>query len=659
MKDKKSKVIVESPAKAKTIQKILGDNYLVTACMGHIRDLPEKKMGVDIKDNFRPTYVIPPQKRKIVSKLKKEISPDDDVYLASDFDREGEAIAWHLAQVLGIPLDKAKRVVFNEITYDAIKKAFSNPCSITMDLVYAQQARRILDRLVGYKLSPLLWRKIAKGLSAGRVQSVALKLVVERDKEISNFKPEEYWKISGVFQKLNSEKCFLAHLVKFQDNKVDIKSEEEALRVKKVLEEDSYIVKLIEEKEEKKQPSPPFITSTLQQVASQKFGYSASRTMRIAQELYEGIELGSYGHTGLITYMRTDSTRIAESAIDAVRKYISKKFPGYLNESVRRYESKSSAQGAHEAIRPTNIELEPERIKQYLSTEQYKLYDLIYRRFLATQVKPAVYKHRKIVIAGSNSLFEITSQVPLFDGCQKFFGKLTYENEDIPELEENEQVKLREIKLDKAYTEPPPHYTEASLIKTLEKNDIGRPSTFATIIDTILKRGYVKKIQKKLISTELGRLVVEKLEKYFSSIMDVNFTAEMEKQLDLIENGRVDWIDVTKKFYASFSKDLELALAEMESEKKRCVAETCPQCGAPLVIRWSKNGKFYGCSNFPRCKFTKPINNEEVKDLYCEKCGAKLVVKNGRRGRFYACPNYPKCDYTKSVSSEDSVEKTE
>jgi len=694
----KSLVIVESPAKVKTLGKILGNKYEIKASYGHIRDLPQGKFGLNIKKDFAPKYeIIHGRAEKIVKELKSIAAKGGKVVLATDPDREGEAIAWHIVEALTLSPKQVARVTFNEITPPAVLEAFKKPRQISRDLVNAQQARRFLDRIVGYKLSPLLWKKIARGLSAGRVQSVAVKLLVEREKEIAQFKPQEYWKISAEFQapvskhqfptRLNGavgqDTNFQSILYKINDYRlgspgdkavdVTIASEMEAKKLVAVLEESNFIVSRISERESFQSPSPPFITSTLQQAAANQLGYSIKKTMMIAQQLYEGVEIAEEP-TALITYMRTDAVRMSEIAINACRNFILKKYgAGYLHNPARRYKVKKSAQAAHEAIRPTYVEKTPAEIKDYLTPDQYKLYNLIWRRFVATQMKPAYWKSKSIEIE-TNLLNALELEVRLVrEGGQLppqkinvqrcSFGAeekrlifkgflLLYEPEEIllPLLQEKEKVNPVKLTPTQNFTQPPPRYNEASLVKTLEKYGIGRPSTYAPIISTIQERGYVKKNERRqLVATELGILVTEKLLPYFSDILDTRFTSLMEERLDKIEEDKRDWIGTLKAFYRLFSRDLAKATQEMTSEKGKTSAsgEKCAKCGRPLVERWGRYGKFLACSGYPECKtivsLTPPAPTVVTNET-CEKCGKPMVVKlNKRRQQFLACSGYPEC----------------
>lgn len=691
----KSMVIVESPAKSKTINKFLGPSYFVRSSIGHVRDLPSKSLGVDIENNFLPTYRIIDSRKDIVNKLRKEVKKVDYVYLASDRDREGEAIAWHLCEALNIPENKIKRVTFNEITKDAIQKAFKNPGPINMDKVNAQQTRRILDRLVGYQISPLLWKKIAKRLSAGRVQSVAVRLIVEREKEIKEFKSQEYWEIMAeLTQKYTDEKkpsipeknVFTAELHKIDDKVKEIGNEKEAKKIEEALKTAEYVVTNISKRTKLNNAPPPFTTSLLQQQASTKLRFSTKKTMLLAQQLYEGVELGDEGSVGLITYMRTDSFNISEQAIKSCREFIKQTFgKEYLPPKPNIYKSKKGAQLGHEAIRPTYVGKNPEEIKHFLTTDQYKLYNLIWKRFVASQMMPAKYSITEVEITAlpvptrqpdnhenngiKECIFKAKGREIIFDGHTVLAhtdSKESKQDQNIPALKKGQALNLIKLTPSQHFTQPPPRFTEATLVKTLEKNGIGRPSTYATIISTIQERGYVKQINRLFHPTELGILVTEKLIKHFPKIIDVEFTSQMEDKLDKIEEVHEDWLKVLKEFYKNFSADLEKAKIEMSSVKElpEDSRYTCQVCGKPMVIRWSRTGKFLGCSGFPDCKNTialdaegKPIESEKSGEI-CDKCGKDMIVKFNRNIKFLACSGYPECKNTKSLHGDKVVEST-
>lgn len=673
-KAKKNMVIVESPAKARTISKFLGPSFFVRSSMGHVRDLPERKLSVDIEHDFAPEYKIIPSRKKLVSELLAESKKVDAIYLASDLDREGEAIAWHLSKALEIPDEKARRVTFNEITKDAILEAFNHPGPINMAKVNAQQARRILDRLVGYQISPLLWKKITKGLSAGRVQSVAVRLIVEREKEIREFKPQEYWRITAELKptaKDKDSKTFKSILQKFNDENIEIKNETQARDIVDELRKAEYVVAAVKKQTKRNNAPPPFTTSLLQQQASTRLQFSAKKTMLIAQQLYEGVDIGTEGSVGLITYMRTDSFHISGQAVASCRKLIADKYgKNYLPEKPNVHASdKKGTQGAHEAIRPTVVEYTPESIKNSLTKDQYKLYELIWNRFVASQMSPALYAVTDVEIASGRYTFKAKGRELLFDGHTIVSGHEMEKDEQIlPPLEKDQKLELTELVPTQHFTQPPPRFTEASLVKTLEKMGIGRPSTYAAIISTIQDRGYVKQEKRAFYATELGTLVTEKLIEHFPKIMDVKFTSHMEDELDKIEDEKIAWIDVLKEFYEPFKTDLEKAVGEMKSVKgtPEESSQICTVCGQPMVIRWGKHGKFLGCLAFPTCKNTLPLDEKgepappETTDQKCEKCGSAMVIKTSRHGKFLACSAYPNCKNTKSLTGETTkVEPTE
>lgn len=658
----KSIVIVESPAKAKTINRFLGSSFLVCSSMGHIRDLPNNRLGVDIENNFMPEYHVIPSRKETVNKLRQEVKKADEVYLAPDMDREGEAIAWHLCETLEIPMNKAHRVTFNEITRDIILKAFESPRSIDMNKVNAQQTRRILDRLVGYQISPILWKKISKGLSAGRVQSVAVKLIVEREEEIKGFKPKEYWRIIARLMPLTEKGkgCdFEAELQKINGENIEIKNEAQAVSITNELSKVDFSVAMITRREKKNNAPPPLTTSLLQQQASIRLRFNSKKTMLIAQQLYEGIEIGGEGSVGLITYMRTDSFNVSEKAIEGCRDLILKKFgKDYLPDKSNVFKSHKRSQAAHEAIRPTFPDRLPDELKPYLTNDQYKLYKLIWERFIASQMTPAKIAVTEVDIVASNYKLKAKGRTLIFDGHTILSGNIiTKEEQTLPELNEGERLKLIKLTHSQHFTEPPPRYTEATLVKTLEKKGIGRPSTYAPIISTIQERGYVKLENRAFHATELGILVTKKLEKYFKKILDVEFTSKMEDSLDKIEDIGEDWVRVLKDFYNSFKIDLKKASVEMKSEKG-IISDServCELCGSPMVIRWGRGGKFLGCSGFPKCKYTVSLDSNgemlkvEATDQTCEKCGNPMVIRNGRNGRFLACSAYPRCKNTRSL----------
>ncbi len=656
----KSLVIVESPTKAKTITKFLPKDFKVESSFGHVRDLPKSKLGVNIEENFEPQYVIPTKANKQVKKLQELANKNEKIILATDEDREGEAIAWHLTKALKLKDKKIERITFHEITKKAIQQALGNPKSINMNMVDAQQARRILDRLVGYKLSPFLWQKVARGLSAGRVQSVAVRLVCEKEKEIQAFKQEEYWTIEADLEK--NKQTFTAQLIKQKNKtlkKLDIQNGKQAETILNNLKDANYQVESIEKKEAKKQPPTPFTTSTLQQEASRKLGYSAKQTMMLAQRLYEGIEIGTQGSVGLITYMRTDSLNLSNYSLDNIRHYITEQIgKNYLPDKARIYKTKSKgAQEAHEAIRPTDINNAPEKIKQYLDPKQYKLYNLIWQRTVACQMQPAVIDQTKIDIKANDYTFRANGSVIKFDGFLKIYQTTVKEN-TLPNLNEKDELNLIELKKLQHFTQPPARYSEASLIKALEEHGIGRPSTYAPTLSTIQERNYViKNDDKKLQPTEIGTLVNELLVEHFPQIVNYNFTAQMEKNLDQIAAGKKDWQPIVENFYDPFIDNLKIK--EKEITKKELTEEAtdikCEKCGSPMVIKMGRFGKFLACSNYPDCKNTQPLfvtkEEQEARETKekCPECNKPLLVKTGRFGKFLACSGYPDCKFTKQI----------
>ncbi|MFH1550066.1 MAG: type I DNA topoisomerase [Planctomycetota bacterium] len=660
----KSLVIVESPAKARTINRYLGKDFVVRASMGHVRDLPKGKFAIDIDDNFTPEYVAIRGKGKILAELRKHARPAEHIYIATDCDREGEAIAWHLCEALKLPGKKVSRVTFNEITKKAIKEAFKSPHHIDINMVNAQQARRVLDRIVGYRLSPLLWKKISKGLSAGRVQSVAVMLIVEREKEIRKFTQEEYWKITAKLiadEDADAEKeSFTAELRKINGANIDLKNEESTTRAVSEIQNEKFVIEKVERKKRTEHPRPPFITSTLQQQASTQLGFSAKKTMYLAQQLYEGVELGSEGQVALITYMRTDSVHLAESAVAATRDVIEKTFgEKYLPPEPKFYKSKKDAQGAHEAVRPTEPERHPDDVGKHLSPDLAKLYNLIWRRFIACQMNPALFNVNVADIRAGKYLFKASGREMIFDGHLRVIGlKNRAEQQILPELVEGREAFPVEIIPSQHFTQPPPRYTEATLVRVLEGKGIGRPSTYAPIISTIQDRGYVEQKQRKFHATPLGEIVTDKLVAHFPDIINTEFTSQMESNLDTVEEGKADWVTVLREFYNLFSADLEKAETKMTSEKGKTTESNikCEKCGKPMVYRWSKRGRFLGCSGYPDCKNTKPLtDNGEVEepeeiDEKCPECGAPMTVKTGRYGKFIACTMYPDCKHTSAYS---------
>lgn len=664
----KKLVIVESPTKAKTIGKFIGKEYSIKSSMGHIRDLPVRKLGIDIKNGFKPSYEIIKDKRKLVSELKKSVEKAPVIYIATDQDREGEAIGWHLMDVTNTPAEKIKRVVFHEITREAIVESFKNVQSIDSSLVNAQQARRILDRLVGYKISPLLSSKVKKGLSAGRVQSVAVRIIVEREEEIRKFKPQEYWTLYIELQREGSDKDgekFKAHLISFGGKsygKMGIKNKAAADTIVDDLKDETFVVSGISKKTKKRNPFPPFTTATLQQESYRKIGFSAQRTMRIAQQLYEGVNLEE-GSTGIITYMRTDSLNIAQSARQEAAQYIKQCMgESYLPDKPRIYKTKSKiAQEAHEAIRPTSIFLEPEKIKGHLNNDQYRLYRLIWERFLASQMATALFDTVSVDIAAGEYIFRATGQTVKFNGFLKVYGDPQGVNQGVlMNLNKNDSLKLNDVLPEQHFTEPPPRYNEASLIRNLEAKGIGRPSTYAPIIATIIRRRYVIVKNRQFIPTRMGITVNSLLIQFFPEIVDIGFTVQMEGDLDKIAEGSKEWVRVLKEFYEPFENTLKRAKKNMKTIKPKDVPteEVCERCGKPMVIRDGRFGKFLACSGFPKCRNSFQLDNNgekvkpEVTDKKCEKCGKQMVIKSGRRGRFLACSGYPECRNTMSIDGE-------
>lgn len=660
----KKLIIVESPAKVHTISKFLGKNFIVRASMGHIIDLPKSKLGIDIENGFEPKYIVMRDKFKVLKQIKEAAKKADEIYFATDPDREGEAISWHIKNHLNDNKKKTYRVIFNEITKKAILSAIKAPKDMNTNLVYAQQARRILDRLVGYLISPLLWENVQGGLSAGRVQSVALRMICERQEEISNFKPEEYWSIEAHL-KGESNLEFVAKLVKIKDEKFKINTEEEAERIVKTVQNKNFIVKKIESKEKTRHSSPPFITSTLQQESARKLGFTAKKTMLIAQQLYEGLNVGEEGDTGLITYMRTDSVRIADEAINEVRQVIKEKYgQDYLPEKVNYFKNKKSSQDAHEAIRPTSTLREPDKIKEFLSKDQFKLYDLIWKRFVASQMKPVILEVTDVEISADEYLFKATGVVTKFKGFLSVYQIVEEEKEErkenedgtLPVLKVGEKLTLLKLVPEQHFTQPPFYYNDASLVKALEENDIGRPSTYAPIISTLLGRNYIERIEKKFQPTELGILINSILIKTFPDILNIKFTAEMEEELDKVEEGNIIWQKVIKDFYKPFNEDLQKASNVMSNMKKDIDEENqidCEKCGKKMVVKWGSSGKFLACSGFPECKNTKSLDKDNIKEItneICDKCGSSMIIKFSKFGKFLACEKYPECKSTKSIS---------
>jgi DNA topoisomerase-1 len=694
----KGLVIVESPAKAKTIQKYLGKGYTVEASLGHVKDLPKSTLGVDVNNDFETDYIVIPGKEKVVARLKKLAEGADTIYLAPDPDREGEAIASHLAEELGgngagskkkkkktEENGRIRRVTFNEITQRAVREAFEHPRDIDRHLVDAQQARRVLDRLVGYQVSPLLWDKVRRGLSAGRVQTVALRLIVEREREIKAFDKVEYWTIDA---HLSAPKppAFDARFVGKGEEKVNVHNAEEAEKLRAALENADWVVRTVDRKERRRNATPPFTTSKLQQDSSRKLRFSVKRTMMIAQRLYEGVELGEEGLVGLITYMRTDSTRVSNEALTEVREYITSQYGApYLPETPNTYKEKKAAQAAHEAIRPTSALRHPDQVKQYLKEDEYKVYKLIWQRFIASQITPAVFDQTSVDIdarSGSETFwFRVTGSVLKFDGFLKVYeeSKEGKDEEDeelkhkLPPLEPGQKLALKSLNPEQHFTEPPPRYNEASLVKELEERGIGRPSTYSAILSTIQERQYVQKLGGKFTPTEIGLVVTDLLVANFPDIFDVQYTARLEEELDEIEEGKEKWTDALADFYKKFEKDLRYAQKHMENIKRmeKPTDEKCELCKSPLVIKWGKHGSFYACSSYDKedpktCTFTKenPINlpdldsadvQETTQEEYCENCGRLMVLKRGRFGQFMACTGYPDCKTTRRLDQGKKV----
>ena len=716
-KHNKNLVIVESPAKARTIERYLGKGYKVAASMGHVRDLPPKRLGVDVENDFRPEYQVLDKKKKVVAGLKKAVGGANDIYMATDLDREGEAIAWHLCQALGLDPESVHRVTFNEITKSAIREAFADPGRINPDKVSAQEARRILDRLVGYKLSPLLWKKIAKGLSAGRVQSVAVRLVAEKEQELRAFRPEESWRVTAELARAGEDATFKAGLAEIDGETFAAANRDEAEAVAGWLRHADYTVRSAERRRKKDRPSPPFITSELQRAASARLGFSTRKTMTVAQRLYQGVELGKEGSVALITYMRTDSHRVAASAQHAARDLIQKTYgEKYLPEKPTHYRSKKGAQEAHEAIRPTDVARTPDSVADHLGRDDARLYRLIWTQFVASQMAPALWDVTDVEVradespeaadasapSGRTGLFKARGRVLVFDGYTKVAGvRQRKDEQQLPDLAQRDPLDLVDLALSQRFTQPPARYTEATLVRRLEELGIGRPSTYATIISTIQDRGYVEQTRSMLLrctghpacrytvpcdlrgnpigpkvenetcnacgrkmelkrgkrclyATHLGEVVTEKLIAHFPRIMDYEFTSRVEDELDQVEASRADWLRVVRRFWEPFAEALQEAREQMESAKHQVVQEAgpCPECGGNLVKRWSKNGPFLGCENFPDCTYSRPLEGEErpapkPTEHTCEKCGGQMLLRTNRRGEpFLGCENYPKCRHT-------------
>ena len=660
----KGLVVVESPAKVATLQKFLGEDYVIKASVGHIKDLPEDELGVDLEKDFQPQYVTISGKGKIVRELKKASKDVKNIYLGPDPDREGEAIAWHIAGEIGDGDKNIYRVLFNEITKKAVLDAIHHPGKLQQSKFEAQQARRILDRLVGYQVSPILWEKVRRGLSAGRVQSVAVRIVCEREREIQDFVPEEYWSLTATLKEKDSPVSFDAKLTKWKGKKVKMVNEAEALSIKKALETVPYSISKITQQEKQRHPFPPFITSRLQQEAYRKLSFPAQKTMRIAQKLYEGVDLGETGMVGLITYMRTDSVRVSTEAIQQVREWIKDRFgDSYLPQKPNVYKSRRRAQDAHGAIRPTSIDLEPDKVKAYLDKDQGALYKLIWDRFVASQMPSAIFSQTTVEIKADDAIFSAVGTVPVFQGFMALYveGEDNQENgngeKKLPLLSEGEVLELLGLTSKQHFTQPPYRFSEATLIKELEEKGIGRPSTYAAILSTIKEKGYVQLEKGKFSPTELGFLVNDLLVVNFPDIFDVEFTAQMEENLDEIEEGKKDWIDTLKEFYTPFQKDLEMAKVSMRDVKREMIPTdaVCERCGSKMVKRWGKRGYFLACSSYPKCRYTREVEGNEANqvetDAKCEKCGSPMVIKNGKFGRFLACSNYPTCKFTRSLDT--------
>jgi len=659
-------IIVESPTKVKTIKKYLGSDFDVKASVGHVKDLPKKGLGIDLKNRFEPTYEIIKNKRKTISELKKAAKNVDNIYLAPDPDREGEAIAWHIAEEIGTKKKNVYRVLFNDLTRNTILKAIDNPLKLNHNKYEAQKTRRTLDRLVGYQISPILWKKVKWGLSAGRVQSVAVRMICDREEEIQKFVPEEYWNITALLGG-SSPPPFEARLIKVNSKKAKVRNEAQANEILKNLESTPFIVCKIEKKETKRSPLPPFTTSKLQQEASRMLNFPAKKTMSIAQRLYEGIELGKEGSVGLITYMRTDSFRIAPEAIAEARTYIDENYgKDFLPKKPRIFKSPRKAQDAHEAIRPASIVHKPKDIKHYLNNDQFRLYQLIWNRFMASQMNPAIFDQTTIDTAAGNYLFRVQGSIMSFAGFTIVYTESKDDSEDestsgktLPEVKKGETLSLISLKSEQKFTQPPPRFSEATLVKELEEKEIGRPSTYANILSTIQDRDYVRLENKRFHPTELGVLVTELLVKNFSRILDIDFTASMENQLDMIEEGKLKRLDTLQDFYAPFEEDLKKAQTEMRDVKREETPTdvTCDKCGSPMVIKWGRFGRFLKCSNCDNTtNLTQDQNGkvsqveEQTTDITCSECGKKMVVKEGRFGRFLGCSGYPECKNTMPIS---------
>ncbi|HOS15150.1 MAG TPA: type I DNA topoisomerase [Smithella sp.] len=675
-----SLVIVESPTKVKTIKKFLGNDFNAVASMGHIKDLPKSKLGIDLEKDFEPSYSIIETKKKTIDELKKAAKNAENIYLAPDPDREGEAIAWHINEVLNTKNKNVYRVLFNDLTKDTVTEAIKNPLQLDFNKYEAQQTRRILDRLVGYQISPVLWDKVKRGLSAGRVQSVAVRMICDREDEIKNFKPEEYWNLTAKFEGKNPPP-FEAKLHKVDGKKAKVTNGEQAAMLADKIKQAEFFVEKLEKKEVKRTAPPPFTTSKLQQEASRWFRFSAKKTMMVAQKLYEGIELGKEGSVGLITYMRTDSYRISEEALKDVRDYIRESYSAdYLPHKPHTYKNTQKAQDAHEAIRPSRMTNKPQDIKQYLSADQFKLYQLIWNRFVASQMNPAILDQTTIDIAGANCLFRAQGQIMKFPGFTIVYTEGKDDKDEngngngngtdkfLPEVSEKEKLKLLHLNTEQKFTQPPPRFSEASLVRELEEKGIGRPSTYAAILSTIQEREYVKLEKGKFYPSELGMMVTHLLVKSFPTILEIAFTADMENKLDAIETGERKRVQTLKEFYALFADELKKAKAEMKNIKQEETPTdlVCEKCQSPMVIRWGKNGKFLCCSNYPKCKNTMNFTHDEngkvkhvetrTTDIKCNKCGKNMIVKEGRFGQFLACSGYPECKNTMTAAKDENGE---
>jgi DNA topoisomerase-1 len=682
MPGKRSLVIVESPAKATTINKYLGKDFVVKASFGHVKDLPKSKLGVDLDNDFDPVYELIPGKEKVVKELRAAAKTADRIFLAADPDREGEAICQHLKEILDGNKGEIFRVLFNEITPKAIRAAIETPGRINQDVVDAQQARRILDRLVGYQVSPLLWDRVRRGISAGRVQTVALRMIVEREREIQAFVPQEYWSITAKLEG-HEPPQFEARLAKIKGKTADVKNQADADHALQNLKTSDFLVDSVVNKEKKRNPVPPFTTSKLQQDAARRLRFTVKKTMMLAQRLYEGIELGDEGRIGLITYMRSDSTRVSDDAMQMVRSYVSDVYgPKYLPEKPVIYKSKKDAQDAHEAIRPTFVGRTPDDLKPFLSDDELKLYRLIWTRFVASQMNPAVYDQTTVEISAKDYLFRASGRVLRFDGFLRVYeesadedakpGETSEDAEDLqlPRLTTGEKLRLLDILPKQHFTEPPPRYTEAGLVKMLEEKGIGRPSTYATILTTIQEREYVTKDQGKFRPTELGTVVTDLLVKHFEDIFDIQYTARMEEELDEVEDGKTTWVQALDEFYKKFAKDLKKATKNMENLKAQEIPtdQVCEKCGSPMVKKWGQFGSFLACSAYPECKNTKELEPEEgakqgetpaadAEPEPCENCGKPMALKRGRFGQFYACTGYPECKTTRKILQGERTPK--